>query len=79
MTTATTSVSPRTVTYGLMRLADLDIALPLSALREVVSCPPVLDPLPARASGLLGAMTLRSSVLPVLDLRPDLDRPDPRR
>ena len=28
------------VVYGLLRLAGMDVALPLSALREVVPCPP---------------------------------------
>lgn len=58
--------------YGLLRLGDLDLALPLSALREVVPRPDSLAALPVVATGLVGAMGLRSLVLPVVDLRPVL-------
>lgn len=58
--------------YGLLRLGDLDLALPLSALREVVPRPESLAALPVVATGLVGAMGLRSLVLPVVDLRPVL-------
>ena len=67
------------VVYGLLRLAGMDIALPLSALREVVPCPAELTGLPAAAPGLLGAMELRRLVLPVLDLLAAIDRPQDRR
>ena len=60
--------------YGLLRLAGLDVALPLTALREVVPCPDQLAGLPVSAPGLLGAIDLRSLVLPVVDLRPVIDR-----
>lgn len=60
--------------YGLLRLAGTDVALPLAVLREVVHCPMDLAPLPSSALGLLGAMSLRSTVLPVVDLRPVLGR-----
>ena len=64
--------------YGLLELAGIDVALPLSVLREVVACPPALAPLPATASGLLGALDLRALIVPVLDLRPGLHLPDER-
>jgi purine-binding chemotaxis protein CheW len=67
------------VVYGLLQLAGMDIALPLSALREVVPCPATLAGLPAAAPGLLGAMELRRLVLPVLDLQAALGRPEDRR
>ena len=67
------------VVYGLLRLAGTDVALPLSALREVVPCPDGLVGLPAAAPGLLGAMELRRLVLPVLDLQAVLGRPEDRR
>jgi purine-binding chemotaxis protein CheW len=67
------------VVYGLLRMADMDVALPLSALREVVPCPPELAGLPSDAPGLLGAVELRRLVLPVLDLATVLGRPAPRR
>ena len=72
------SVPEDDVVYGLLRLAGMDVALPLSALREVVPCPLELAGLPASAPGLLGAMELRTLVLPVLDLRPGIGRPDGR-
>lgn len=62
--------------YGLVGLGELDLALPLSALREVVPRPAVLAPLPVSAPGLVGAMALRSIVLPVVDLRPLLAATD---
>ena len=65
--------------YGLLRMAGMDVALPLSALREVVPCPVMLAGLPAAAVGLLGAMELRRLVLPVLDLRPVLGLPSERQ
>jgi purine-binding chemotaxis protein CheW len=67
------------VVYGLLRMADMDVALPLSVLREVVPCPPSLAGLPAAAPGLLGAIELRRLVLPVLDLGAVLRRSGERR
>ena len=55
--------------YGLLVLGGIDVALPLSALREVVPCPGELTALPVSAVGLVGAMELRELVVPVLDLR----------
>lgn len=54
--------------YGLVTLAGVATALPLSMLREVVPCPERLAPLPVSAPGLLGAMDLRGLVVPVVDL-----------
>ena len=70
---------PNDDVYGLLRMAGMDVALPLSALREVVPCPVTLAGLPAAAVGLLGAMELRRLVLPVLDLRPVLGLPSERQ
>lgn len=64
--------------YGMIRLAGVDVALPLAVLREVVPCPAELAGLPADAVGLLGAMDLRTTVLPVVDLRLVLGRPAER-
>jgi purine-binding chemotaxis protein CheW len=64
--------------FGLLRLAGMDVAVPLASLREVVPCPLELAGLPVAADGLLGAMQLRTLVLPVLDLRPLIGRPAPR-
>jgi purine-binding chemotaxis protein CheW len=65
-------------TFGLVTLAGVEAALPLSALREVVPCPAELAELPLRAEGMLGAMTLREIVVPVLDLRAQLGSPAER-
>ncbi|PPK93811.1 purine-binding chemotaxis protein CheW [Kineococcus xinjiangensis] len=57
------------VVYGLLSLAGMEVALPLSALREVVPCPAEFSALPVTSPGLLGAMVLRELPVPVLDLR----------
>ena len=77
--TAVVEESGGDVVYGLLRLAGMDVALPLSALREVVPCPLELAGIPASAPGLIGAIELRRLVLPVVDLRPVIGRPDDRR
>lgn len=64
--------------YGMVRLGGIDLALPLDVLREVVPCPGQLSGLPVRAPGLLGAMDLRTTVLPVVDLRVVLELPAAR-
>lgn len=55
--------------FGGLRIGGLQLALPMSALREVVPCGR-LERLPVRAEGLLGAIDLRGVLVPVLDLRP---------
>jgi purine-binding chemotaxis protein CheW len=55
--------------FGGLRIGGLQLALPMSALREVVPCGR-LERLPACAEGLLGAIDLRGVLVPVLDLRP---------
>ena len=62
-------------TYGLLRIGDARVALPLTVLREVIPCPRELAPVPARAPGLRGAVNLRDVVIPVLDLAVTLDWP----
>lgn len=71
--------APGEVVLGLVRTAGIDLALPLDALREVVPCPTVLADLPVTTTGLLGAMTLRGSVVPVVDLLLLQGREHPRR
>ena len=66
------------VVLGLLRTAGLELALPLSVLREVVPCPADLDPLPVEQAGLLGALTLRGTVVPVLDPARLVGRDHPR-
>ncbi|WP_433832989.1 chemotaxis protein CheW [Actinoplanes sp. CA-015351] len=62
-------------TYGLLRIGDAQVALPLTVLREVIPCPQELAPIPARAPGLRGAVNLRDVVIPVLDLAGALNWP----
>ena len=66
------------VVCGLLALAGVDVALPLSALREVVPAPEEFTDLPVRTPGVMGAMLLRGVPLPVLDLRPLLGAPAQR-
>jgi purine-binding chemotaxis protein CheW len=55
--------------FGVFHTGDVRVALPLDQLREVIMRPPRFSPLPATATGLLGAVNLRHVVIPVLDLR----------
>jgi purine-binding chemotaxis protein CheW len=54
--------------YGVLSLDGMQLALPLTVLREVIPAPPELTRLPAVAAGLLGAVELRDRVIPVVDL-----------
>jgi purine-binding chemotaxis protein CheW len=54
--------------FGVFHAGDVRVALPLDELREVIMRPPRFSPLPATATGLLGAVNLRHVVIPVLDL-----------
>lgn len=58
--------------YGLLQIAGIDLALPITSLKEVVPAPEAFAPLPAVARGLVGAIELRRHIVPVLDLRPHL-------
>jgi purine-binding chemotaxis protein CheW len=61
--------------YGLMRIDRTLLALPVAMLREVIPCPAELAPLPVPAEGLCGAVQLRGTIIPVLDLRRALGMP----
>lgn len=63
------AVGAQGATFGLLSVGDIELAVPLCSLREVVTCPERFDALPASAPGLLGAMALRELVIPVLDVR----------
>ena len=54
--------------FGLIRIAGLCAALPVSAIREVVPSPPKLEPFPASRPDIVGALELRGEVIPVIDL-----------
>lgn len=64
--------------YGVLQIGATHIALSLGVLREVIPCPLLLSGLPASAPGLLGAISVRGKVLPVLDLRVVLGLDAPR-
>jgi len=59
-------------TFGLMRLGGALLALPVSAIREVVPGQAAYKPLPVKAEGLLGAVDIRGAIISVLDLRSTL-------
>lgn len=54
--------------YGGFRLGDLELALPMHALREVVPCGELI-PLPSAATCVVGGIDLRGVLVPVVDLR----------
>lgn len=54
--------------YGLFALRSARVALPLESLREVVPCPSELAALPGGGTALLGALDLRGTAIPVLDV-----------
>jgi purine-binding chemotaxis protein CheW len=56
-------------TVGVLRVGPARVAVTRGVLREVLPCPEQLEPFPAAGAGLLGAVNLRGSVVPVLDLR----------
>lgn len=62
------------VEFGSFRIGGMHLALPLSALREVVPCRDLV-PLPCGAAYVIGGQQIRSAVVPVVDLRMVLDRP----
>lgn len=66
--------APQATGWGRFQLGDMALALPMTALREVVPCGELL-PLPCSADGVIGAMSLRGITVPVLDLRVLFGRP----
>ena len=67
------ALSSRTV--GLLQIDDALLALDVAVLREVIQCPPALLRLPSRCTGVIGAVTLRGTIIPVLDLSQALGLP----
>jgi purine-binding chemotaxis protein CheW len=57
--------------FGLLRVAGALLAVPVAAIREATPLR-TLSPMPSSAAGMLGALTLRGDVIPVLDLRATL-------
>jgi purine-binding chemotaxis protein CheW len=64
------------VTYGGFALGGLELALPMSALREVVRCKNVTA-LPCPAKCVIGGVDLRGMMIPVVDLRIVFGHPAP--
>jgi len=64
---APSTVSEATA-YGGFTLGAMDLALPMSALREVVPCQHLIR-LPCPAACVVGGIDLRGVMLPVVDLR----------
>jgi purine-binding chemotaxis protein CheW len=62
--------------YGGFVLAGMQLALPMTAMREVVPRGVLID-LPCPASCVIGGIDLRGVVVPVVDLRIVLGRPSP--
>lgn len=60
--------------FGGFRLGGLPLALPMTALREVVPCT-ALQPLACPAACVIGGIALRGVLVPVVDLRLALGRP----
>ena len=60
--------------FGSFRLGGMHLALPMTALREVV-LHNNLVPLPCAVACVTGGQQIRSAVVPVVDLRVVLDRP----
>ncbi|WP_047396804.1 chemotaxis protein CheW [Chitinibacter sp. ZOR0017] len=54
--------------FGVFLLNEMQLALPLQALREVTPCLGLRE-YPSAARGIIGAIDLRGALIPVLDLR----------
>lgn len=63
-------------TFGGFVLASMELALPMSALREVLPYRE-LRPLPSQAACVRGGIDMRGVVIPVVDLRVVLGHPTP--
>ena len=63
-----TAVMVEEVVFGTFHLGSGEFAIETSRVREVVSFPEVLTPVPLAATSVLGLFSLRGEVLPVLDL-----------
>lgn len=69
-----TAAATEPALYGGLRVAGMELALPLAALREVLPCRQ-LAPLPCALPALRGALPVRGVMVPVLDLARLLPQP----
>ena len=75
-TVAPASQKPRTAApddieiFGSFHLGDVEFALPIAALQEVVNYPGHVTPVPLSPAFLLGLFNLRGTLIPIVDLKP---------
>ncbi|VVE21356.1 chemotaxis protein CheW [Pandoraea terrigena] len=56
--------------FGSFHLGDVEFALPIAALQEVVNYPARVTPVPLSPPFLLGLFNLRGTLIPIVDLKP---------
>ncbi|MFJ2994876.1 chemotaxis protein CheW [Pandoraea sp. NPDC087047] len=56
--------------FGSFHLGDVEFALPIAALQEVVNYPGHVTPVPLSPDFLLGLFNLRGTLIPIVDLKP---------
>ncbi|WP_353192789.1 chemotaxis protein CheW [Pandoraea pnomenusa] len=56
--------------FGSFLLGDVEFALPIAALQEVVNYPERVTPVPLSPPFLLGLFNLRGTLIPIVDLKP---------
>ncbi|VVE29979.1 chemotaxis protein CheW [Pandoraea capi] len=56
--------------FGSFHLGDVEFALPIAALQEVVNYPARITPVPLSPAFLLGLFNLRGTLIPIVDLKP---------
>ncbi|AKM32682.3 hypothetical protein AB870_08960 [Pandoraea faecigallinarum] len=56
--------------FGSFHLGDVEFALPIAALQEVVNYPERVTPVPLSPGFLLGLFNLRGTLIPIVDLKP---------
>ncbi|MEB0045114.1 MULTISPECIES: chemotaxis protein CheW [unclassified Pseudomonas] len=55
--------------FGVLKLAELEIAVDAQALEQVINWPTRLQPHPLQGAALIGMFSLRGKALPLIDLR----------
>ncbi|WP_052652686.1 chemotaxis protein CheW [Pandoraea oxalativorans] len=56
--------------FGSFHLGEVEFALPIAALQEVVNFPERITPVPLSPAFLLGLFNLRGTLIPIVDLKP---------
>lgn len=65
----------RSETYGSFRIDAMEFALSVEAIREVVTEPDSVSPVPLSAAHMVGLFNLRDMIIPLVDLRLLLELP----